>query len=190
MELRNIPIANLIFAEYNPRAIEEKNFEKLKESIRQFGIADPVIVNMHPGRENIIIGGHMRTLAAKQLGITEVPCFILNLNEKKEKALNVALNNKEMQGAFDKERLSELVVSLQADEEVKLLGFDDEQIGAIVGETENNPNVNHDEEKKKKLEIQLGQFKLVCPEHYDSQELDVIVSSWQSHTGKIAQKLT
>lgn len=190
MELRNIPIANLIFAEYNPRAIEEKNFEKLKESIRQFGIADPVIVNMHTGRENIIIGGHMRTLAAKQLGITEVPCFILNLNEKKEKALNVALNNKEMQGAFDKGRLSELIVSLQADEEVKLLGFDEEQISTIVGESGENPSVNTESEPKKKVEIQLGDFKIVCPEHYDPQELDVIVASWQSHTGKVAQRLT
>ena len=52
--------AELIGAEYNPRKISEKQKKDLRESLEKFGFVDPVIVNTHPERENIIIGGHQR----------------------------------------------------------------------------------------------------------------------------------
>jgi hypothetical protein len=104
MEIVERNISELIEAEYNPRQISEKQFEQLKDSLKRFGFVDPVLVNMHPDRTNIIIGGHMRTKAAKDLGYTEVPCVELNLTYDQEKELNIRLNKNG--GSFDMDALA------------------------------------------------------------------------------------
>ena len=128
-EMRLIPIKDLRFAEYNPRSIKDKNFERLQESLSEFGVATPITVNMYKGRENIIVGGHMRVRALEQQAELEVPCFIVYLDEAKEKLCNIALNNPSMQGDWDEEKLAELIVKLTEEGvNVKLTGFDDAQI--------------------------------------------------------------
>jgi len=83
----------LLPAAYNPRSWDEVAMAKLTESIRRFGLIDPLIVNSSPGRKNIIIGGHFRYEVAKRLGIKKVPVVYLNIpNIEKEKELNLRLN--------------------------------------------------------------------------------------------------
>ena len=67
-------IDNIFPAEYNPRKITEKEFEKLKESLNLFGVCKPVIANAN----GIIIAGHQRTKAMKELKFKCCPVFVLN----------------------------------------------------------------------------------------------------------------
>jgi hypothetical protein len=86
------PIEALIFAEYNPRQLTKDQYDNLRDSIKRFGLIDPIIINKHPERENVVIGGHQRLRISKDLGIEKVPCVELNLELDEEKELNVRLN--------------------------------------------------------------------------------------------------
>ena len=92
MEIHQKTIDSLIFAEYNPRQLTDEQYKQLKDSITRFGLVDPVIVNQHKDRLNIIVGGHQRVKVAKKMGIEDVPCVFVNLNYDKERELNVRLN--------------------------------------------------------------------------------------------------
>ena len=85
-------IDELIFAEYNPRQLTKDQYQGLKDSITRFGLVDPVIINKHKERDNIIVGGHQRVKIAKDLGYKEVPCVEVNLTPEKERELNIRLN--------------------------------------------------------------------------------------------------
>ena len=52
---------------YNPRKWDKSALAQLKTSIKKFGMVDPVIANSAPKRKNIVIGGHMRLVALKEL---------------------------------------------------------------------------------------------------------------------------
>ena len=95
----------LIFAEYNPRKLTDVQRQQLTDSIKRFDIVDPLIVNMHPGRKNIIIGGHQRAKVAKDLGYKEVPCVEVHLTLDRERELNIRLNQNT--GEWDLEALGE-----------------------------------------------------------------------------------
>ena len=107
-------ISELIPAEYNPRYISDEQLGHLKASIQRFEAVEPVLVNMHPDRKNIIISGHQRIKAAKSLGMTEFPCVELSLDRDKERELNIRMNKNtggwdwdELANHFDTEELTE-----------------------------------------------------------------------------------
>ena len=93
-------------AEYNPRKKlkpGDKEYEKIKNSIEEFGFADPLVVNA----DMTIIGGHQRLTVAMDLGYTEVPCAVVDIDKVREKALNIALNK--ITGAWDENLLADLL---------------------------------------------------------------------------------
>ena len=85
-------ISELIPADYNPRRLTEEQEKHLTESLTEFGLVDPVIVNMNSERKNIIIGGHQRLKVWQKLGNKEIDCVELDLSIEKEKELNIRLN--------------------------------------------------------------------------------------------------
>ena len=90
-ELKVLPVAVLKPAEYNPRKKlkpGDKEYQKIWDSIVEFGFADPLVVNA----DMTIIGGHQRLTVAMDLGFTEVPCAVVDIDKTREKALNIALN--------------------------------------------------------------------------------------------------
>lgn len=97
-------IEELIPADYNPRDITPEEFKDIESSLKEFGFVDAVIVNVHPERLNIIVGGHQRTKVWKAMGNTEVPTFEVSLPLAKEKELNIRLNKNT--GHWDFEKLS------------------------------------------------------------------------------------
>jgi len=99
MNIVNYSISELRQAEYNPRKLTEKQFEDLKASLQEFGAVDPAVVNTHPTRENVIVGGHQRIRAWEDLGNSNYPCVEVNLEIDKEKELNIRLNKSG--GSFD-----------------------------------------------------------------------------------------
>tara|TARA_R110000824_G_scaffold390792_1_gene588199 strand:- start:640 stop:1869 length:1230 start_codon:yes stop_codon:yes gene_type:complete len=92
MEIVQRNIGELISAEYNPRQMTLPQRNSLTDSIKRFGLVDPILVNVHTDRKNIIIGGHQRVTIAKELGIETVPTVELELDAEKERELNVRLN--------------------------------------------------------------------------------------------------
>ena len=92
MNIKQHNINDLIFAEYNPRQLTKEQYKNLKDSIKRFGLVDPVIINKNKERKNIVIGGHQRLKIAKDLNIEKIPCVELDLTIDQEKELNVRLN--------------------------------------------------------------------------------------------------
>ena len=92
MKIIERDINDLIAAEYNPRQMTAEQVQALTDSIKRFGLVDPIIINRHKDRENIIIGGHQRVRIARELGIKTVPCVELELDPIAERELNIRLN--------------------------------------------------------------------------------------------------
>lgn len=93
LEIQYLPISSLRLAEYNPRKHSKEALEELKKSLSRFGAVDPIILNGAPNRMNVVIGGHMRLKALKELGEKTVPVVYINLPDlEKEKGLNIRLN--------------------------------------------------------------------------------------------------
>ena len=121
-ELKTLPVSVLKPAEYNPRKKlkpGDKEYQKIKNSIEEFGFADPLVVNA----DMTIIGGHQRLNVAIDLGYTEVPCAVVDVDKVREKALNIALNK--ITGEWDETLLADLLTDLkEADYDLDWTGFE------------------------------------------------------------------
>lgn len=128
-ELKMLPVDVLKPAAYNPRKKlkpGDPEYEKIKRSIEEFGFADPLVVN----KDMTVIGGHQRLSCATEMGITEVPCAVVDVDKTREKALNIALNK--ITGAWDEEMLADLLKDLQdSDFDTALTGFDPPEMDAL-----------------------------------------------------------
>ena len=118
-------------AKYNPRKKlkpGDKEFEKLKKSIQNFGYVELIVVNV--ANNNTVISGHQRLSVLKYLGETEAECVVVELNENDEKALNIAMNK--VTGAWDEQMLADLITDLkEADYDLDYTGFDAPEIDAL-----------------------------------------------------------
>lgn len=132
MEFKKLQIDLLVPADYNPRKKlkpGDSEFEKIKNSINEFGYIDPVIVN----KDLTVIGGHQRISVLKSLGVTEIDCVIVDVDKTKEKALNIALNK--ISGEWNKELLGDLIKDLQSlDYDISFTGFEPPEIDALFNE--------------------------------------------------------
>lgn len=91
LQVQHININDLKASEFNPRTWSDHQLEKLRESIEKFGVVDPLIINNHPSRKNIVIGGNMRLQVLQGMKHTEVPVVELHLTEPKEREFNLRL---------------------------------------------------------------------------------------------------
>jgi len=140
MEFETINITDLKPAGYNPRKISDAEYSKLEKSINEFGLVDPIIVNL---KNNRIIGGHQRydvlfnefmedTTLNEELKLLRFGDigWVFNStdftvkSEDHEKALNLALNK--ISGEWDESKLVPLLEDLQLKHfDVELTGFDE-----------------------------------------------------------------
>ena len=166
MEWRTIPIGDLRPATYNPRKklkAGDKEYEKIKNSIQEFGYVEPIIVNY----DMTVIGGHQRLTVLKDLGYTEVECVVLHIeDEHKVKALNIALNK--ITGAWNEQLLADLLVDLQsADFNTDLTGFEPAEIDQLFSKVHNKKITEDDfdvgAELKKPTIAQAGDLWLLGP---------------------------
>lgn len=153
LSIQQVKIGDLKPSEYNPRSWNEDTTEQLTESIKRFGLVDPILVNGSEQRKNIVIGGHFRLKVAKDLGLTEIPVVYLDIpEEEKERELNLRLNKN--QGDWDWDLLSEFDESLLDD-----IGFSSEELDTIFDIEVDEPE-NFDLEKElKKLDIKQVKAK-------------------------------
>lgn len=170
-----VPVGDLKPAEYNPRKISKEALAQLKESISRFELVDPVVVNGAPKRKNIVIGGHMRLRAAKELGHKTVPVVYIQIPSlKKEQELNLRLNRNT--GEWDLEKLKFFEMDFLSD-----VGFSDIDLSNVWTENLETENDEFDEEKElKQIKkpktkvgdlIQLGGHRLICGSSTDPKVL-------------------
>ena len=171
MEWKTLPVDALRPAAYNPRKTlkaGDKEYEKIKNSILEFGYVEPIIVNY----DMTVIGGHQRLTVLKDLGYTEVQCVVVHIeDEHKVKALNIALNK--ITGAWNEQLLADLLVDLQSvDFNKDLTGFEAPEIEQLFSKVHNKDIKEDDfdvEEELKNPPISrkgdiwlLGRHRVIC----------------------------
>ena len=93
LKVEYVEINKLKPSEYNPRKWDQSAIKNLTESIKRYGLVDPLLVNNASGREGVVIGGHFRLKVAKDLRITNIPVVYITITDiNKEKDLNLRLN--------------------------------------------------------------------------------------------------
>ena len=176
--------ADLLPADYNPRKDlkpGDAEYEKLKRSIEQFGYVEPVIWNKTTGR---VVGGHQRLKVLMDMGMTEVDCVVVEMDEDKEKALNIALNK--ISGDWDKDKLALLIADLQgADFDVSLTGFEPAEIDDLFKDTLKDGVKDDDFDVGAELEKPtmtkpgdiwtLGRHRLICGDSTKAETYDLLM---------------
>lgn len=152
IKIVHVSVDDLRASEYNPRTWSALDEAQLTESIKKYGIVDPLLVNEAPGRINIILGGHFRLAVIKKLGIKKVPVVYLNIPDlEREKELNIRLNKNT--GAFDFNLLATFDEMFLKD-----IGFSSEDLDEIF-EIEDTPEQFDLEKELAKLDIKEIQIR-------------------------------
>lgn len=184
MQIEKLKTELLIPADYNPRKDlkpGDPEYEKLKRSIEQFGYVEPVIWNKTTSH---VVGGHQRLKVLLDMGITEVECVVIEMNDEKEKALNIALNK--ISGDWDKDKLIVLIADLQgADFDVSLTGFEPAELDSLFKDSlkdgihEDDFDVDAELQKPaltKQGDVwMLGQHRLVCGDSTKADTFNVLM---------------
>lgn len=181
MEFKSININELKPAEYNPRIDlqpGDKEFEKIRKSIEEFGYVDPVIIN----KDGTIVGGHQRYKVLKDIGYTEIQCIVIDVDKEKEKALNIALNK--ISGDWDKDKLKVLLSELQGVGLAEITGFDLAELGMLgVQEEVLEDDFDIDkvlEEEESNIQagdiIQLGRHRLICGDSTNAADVEKLMN--------------
>ena len=171
MRITLIEINSLNPAEYNPRQINNKQYEDLKASMEKFGCVDPIIININPERLNVVVGGHQRLRILRELGAEKVPTVSVNLSEEDERELNVRLNKSG--GEWDMDILANEFDIV----DLKEWGFKDIELGfnidkIVEGNTEDDYIPEVKESRVKLGEVwELGKHRLMCGD--STKESDV-----------------
>ena len=128
-DMQLVPLSKLVPYVNNARTHSPEQLVKLRSSLREFGFINPVIID----RDFNVIAGHGRIAAAKEEGITEVPCvFVDYLTEAQKKAYILADNRMALDAGWDEELLRIEIESLQgADFDVSLTGFGEDEIADL-----------------------------------------------------------
>jgi DNA modification methylase len=121
LKIEEVPIDQLKELEGNPRIWTEKSTEDLTESIRKFGVVDPLVID----QDNRVLGGNFRASVLKKLNHRTVPCVRLHIkDEARARELSIRLNKN--LGDWDYKLLAEYDQSI-----LETIGFTSEEMDAI-----------------------------------------------------------
>ena len=181
-EMKLVPIGKLVPYVNNARTHSPEQINKLRSSLREFGFINPVIIDRDFG----VIAGHGRILAAKEEGITEVPCvFADHLTEAQKKAYIIADNRMAMDAGWDEELLRVEIEALQAEAfDLSLTGFDEKELSDLFKDDadvqEDNFDVDAELEKptfSKTGDVwTLGRHRLVCGDSTKADTFEVLMN--------------
>ena len=168
-------VKDLIPASYNPRQISEIERQDLMNSINEFGLVVPVVINL----DDKMIGGHQRLGIYADLEIEEIDVQVPNrqLTLEEEMRLNVRLNKNT--GSWDIEKLSQMDVDLLKD-----VGFGGDELSKMWDEMsveENKSDIKKDIEKAKNTKIKngevyiLGEHRLMCGDSLSQDDVSKLM---------------
>ena len=170
-------VANRNLAELTPYAGNAKKHDSTQianvaESIRQFGFVQPIVID----RDGVIVIGHCRALAAKKLGMKEVPCVCVDdLTPEQVNALRI-VDNKSNESEWDLDILPDELAELDLSDFSFDFGIEDEKEETEIVEDE-APEVDEDAEPITKLgDIwQLGRHRLMCGSSLAQADIDKLL---------------
>lgn len=182
-ELKILNVDELIPYVNNSRTHSKEQITKLRSSLREFGFINPVLID----KDKNIIAGHGRVIAAKEEGIKEVPCVLVeHLTEAQKKAYIIADNKLALDAGWDNEILALEIESLKdLDFDVFLTGFDAAEIDDLFSKVHDKEIKEDDfdvEEALKETPISkqgdvwlLGRHKLVCGDSTDAKTYEMLM---------------
>ena len=186
-EMKLVPISKLVPYVNNARTHSPSQINKLRSSLREFGLINPVIIDRDYG----VIAGHGRILAAKEEGITEVPCvFADHLTEAQKKAYIIADNRMAMDAGWDEELLRVEIEALQAENFDPLLtGFDEKELSKLFDDGLDAKEDDYDVESElqkptfsKPGDIwTLGRHRLVCGDSTKAETYETLLGNTKAN---------
>jgi hypothetical protein len=134
MNVETRPVDRLIPYVRNARTHSEDQVAQIAASIAEFGFVNPVLI----GADDVIVAGHGRVLAAKRLGLSEVPVIVLDhLSEAQRRALVIADNRIAENAGWDEAMLRAEFAALREDAfDLGVLGFSDDELLRIIESAE------------------------------------------------------
>lgn len=185
LKITEASLQELIPADYNPRSWTEGSLQTLVDSIRSYGPIVPLIVNSALGRENTIIGGHMRLEALKKLGYKTVPVIYVNIPDiEREKELCLRLNRNIGQWDYGK-----LAQNFTIDTLLEV-GFDEIDFSNIYDDLLEVENDDFDVAKELEEIVnptaqrgdcyQLGSHRILCGDSTNEEDVKTLMEDEKS----------
>lgn len=157
MEIKNLKIDELTPYDKNPRDISTRAIDSVAHSIKEFGWKQPIVID----KDNIIVVGHTRFLAAQKLNLDTVPVLIAtDLSEEKIKAYRILDNRLNELSGWDEELLSiELSELNNADQSIKELLQLLQEDEVKIDNTEFLADLSENVTKEEKLKLDMREYQ-------------------------------
>jgi ParB-like chromosome segregation protein Spo0J len=178
LKIESWPFDRFIPYARNARTHADQQVAQIAASVSEFGFVNPILA----GADRVIIAGHGRLLAARKLGITEVPVIVIEgLNENQRRALAIADNKLALNAGWDEEMLRLEIDALRdAEYDLDILGFEDDELRSLLAQQEATSGLT-DEDAVPEIPAEptshigdlwlLGDHRLICG---DSTRADVV----------------
>ena len=181
-EMERVPVDRLIPYINNARTHSPEQIKKLRASLREFGFVNPVIID----RDYNVIAGHGRIMAAKEEGITEVPCvYADHLTEAQKKAYILADNRMALDAGWDEEMLRVEIEALREMEfDPMLAGFDEKELAALYagdGDEAKDDDFDLSAALEKASFVEpgdiwtVGRHRLMCGDATKAEDVDTLM---------------
>ena len=169
----------------NARTHSPEQIKKLRSSLREFGFVNPIIID----RDYNVIAGHGRLMAAKEEGITEVPCVYVDyLTEAQKKAYILADNRMALDAGWDEELLAVEMQELQdLGYNLSMTGFDEKELADLFSDGTRSEAKDDDFDLTTALEKAafvekgdlwtVGRHRLMCGDATSTEDVNTLMGS-------------
>lgn len=176
-----VKVSDLIPYVNNSRTHSDNQINQIASSIKEFGFLNPVIID----KDNGIIAGHGRVMAAEKLGINSIPSVrVEHLSEAQKKAYIIADNQLALNAGWDTEKLTlELEELIDKDFNLELLGFNDDFLDGLLNkgvygltDPDHVTDVLEDTTTKPGDLWVLGDHRLLCGDSTNPQDVEKVLN--------------
>lgn len=184
IQIERWPVERLIPYARNPRTHTDEQVAQIAASIAEFGWTNPVLV----GADGVVIAGHARLMAARKLALAEVPVIVLDhLTEAQQRALVIADNRLALNAGWDEDMLRVEIDALrEVDFDLDVLGFDDQELEALLADEPAEGAGNTDEDAAPEAPETsvtvpgdvwiLGEHRLLCGDATVLRDLEKVLA--------------
>lgn len=184
-DLATRPVETLIPYARNSRTHSDEQVAQIAASIREFGFTNPVLIDGDGG----IIAGHGRVLAARKLGLKDVPVLVLDhLTPAQRKAYVIADNKLALNAGWDEEALRAEIEALSDEIDLDLLGFDADELSAILNpptsgelDPDETPEPPEDPVTRPGDVWLLGSHRIICGDSTDEATVAALLNGAKPH---------
>jgi len=189
MKIETIKVDALVPYARNSRTHSEEQVAQIVASIREFGFTNPVLIDGDGG----IIAGHGRVMAARKMGMADVPCLRLaHLSEAQKRAYIIADNKLALNAGWDDEMLALEMRDLQAmDFDLALTGFDADDLESLLAELDATPEGETEADAVPEVQSAvvtkpgdvwlLGKHRLMCGDSTSADQVHLLLGGGVPH---------